>query len=450
MSEAELVFVPATCIDSIPASIRRKEASLKAIHPDHGFGYTLKGFVLRGRRRDLCPKLEKLEFSAVAHGLLNGRLCGIYATPGSVTSPALGDLPKTIRQGPGQLAVDLLAPVEYLAGITGLDIALHLPHDTSHPLFPEKRNGIDIVIGASPPGDIAIEQIGAMCGVRLTELGKAYSLPTYAKGYGRVVKDRFDVTVGQVVGTTLYLFLQTNTKELVDQLTEKGGALVRKCLELVWREYVEHEVDEPAQKPFTTVDECAVPLDLWDMSLDDDFNKWLNDERKKVEAALDAYNQALRDFRFAKRNLVGMQAHRKAETDAEVNERKALWQQLLDDPRVASISLVDEGYQLITTPILDAGTGRLLNRYGMRMNEDRRICVWSIDSPHPDRVPHPHISSCGVKCFGNVGPLIEDVLIARNIPSGFLLALDWLEDGYDPDLADSKIEEWPFPAGEIS
>lgn len=447
--EVELVFIPTTCIAAVPQSIRRKEASLRVIHPDHGFGYFLKGFVLRGRRRNLCPKLAKLEFGRVASGLLNGRLCGIYATPGSVTSPAVTDFPEALRKAPEQLAIDLLAPIEHLADITGLDIALHLPHDVSHPLFPPKKNGIDIVIGSSPPGDIAIEKMGAICGVRLTELGKAYSLPTYARGYGRVVKDRFDVTIGQVVGTTLYLFLQTNTKDLVNQLTESGGALVRKCLELVWQEYVEHTVSEPEIQPFTTPGECALLLRLWDLALDTDCQAWLKDEQLKVETALRAYHEALRDLRMAQRSIRGLQAHRDNETDIAVSERDALWQQLLDDPRVESISLVDDGYQLITNTILDAGTGRELGSYGMRMNEDRKIRVWSINSPHPDRIPHPHISSCGMKCFGNIGPSIEDVLIARNDPQAFLMVLDWLEDGYDPDLADTKIEEWPFPKGEL-
>ena len=64
---------------------------------------------------------------------------------------------------------------------------------------------------------------------------------------------------------------------------------------------------------------------------------------------------------------------------------------------------------------------------------------------HPRGVPHPHISAWNGPCFGNLGETIDDAVAEYRHADAFEYILDWLADGYAPDLiVFEKIDEWPI------
>lgn len=447
IDEKEIVrfFVPETCCKQL-GNIKGVASTLTTMH-EFGLGFNLKGWVLKGRRDQLLTKLKELGFTRTAIGYTpNVVTCAVYSIPGSLTTPSLSDLPKTLRQSSNDYLEEFWEAFHLLADITGLDITVHVPETRTIPLLPTRKNGIDIVIGSCPPGDIQQEHLSVVCGVRIAPYGRGYRIETHTRGYGRLVRSSYeDFVLGQIVGTTLYIPLPTEIQDLLIFYTKAGGSLMFRCLKDMWKGYVHEEGFVAQSLALTTPQECSNALKKQDIEFVSALMGRMDTLKKEVDVALAKYNSALKDLHGGQMFIAGLRAATESETSETVEARNELWAKLLKDPRVVSIEMVDEAYQMVTSPIMfvDGSTKRPLGSFGARINDLNEVFVWSFDSPHPDRVPHPHISVCGHKCFGNVGPSIHDELIVRNVPGAFLMMLDWLEDGYDPQLADVKIEEWP-------
>lgn len=448
IDEAEIVrfFVPEACVKHL-TDIEGTESTLTTMH-EFGLGFHLKGWVLKGRRDRVLPKLKTLGFVRAGVGYTPLMVtCAVYSIPGSLTTPSILDLPLVFRRSSNAFLDEFWESFQLLADISGLDIAVHMPDARTLPLFPIRENGIDIVIGACPPGDIQKEFVSVTCGVRIAPYGQGYHLETHTRGYGHVVKnDNDDFVLGQIVGTTLYIPLPTTAEDLLIFYTKAGGSLMFHYLKKMWKWYVKGDGFVTPGTPLTTALECFEAH----KALDDEFMSAISDRikslQKDVETALNRYNQALKELQIGQMAAAGLHLAIETESTESLAARNETWKQLLNDRRVDSLEIVAGAYQVITAPIVftDGEIRRPLGSFGIRINERSEVFVWSFNSPHPKRVPHPHISACGAKCFGNVGPAILDELIARNVPTALLMILDWLEDGYDSQLADVKIEEWPI------
>lgn len=448
IDEAEIIrfFVPEACVKRLK-DIEGTESTLTTMH-EFGLGFRLKGWVLKGRRDRLLPKLTALGLERTAIGYTpNMVTCAVYSIPGSLTTPSTLDLPLEFRRSSNAFLEDFFEPFQLLSTVTGLDITVHMPETRTMPLLPIRKNGIDVVIGACPPGDIQKEHLSVVCGVRIAPYGKGYGIETHTRGYGLVVKnEEDDFVLGQIVGTTIYIPLPTYIEDLLIFYTKAGGSLMFRCLEKMWKWYVKGDGFVAPATALTTPEECANALKEQDAEFTSALSQRVESLKKEVELALGKYNTALKDLYAGQVFIAGLQMAIEAESPEILQARNELWGQLLSDPRVASIEMIAGVYQVTTTPIIfvDGLIKRPLGSFGIRINDKNEVFVWSFDSPHPKRVPHPHISVCGHKCFGNVGPVVLDELTARNTPRAFLMILDWLEDGYDAQLADVKIEEWPI------
>lgn len=439
-------FVPETCVQHL-TGIGGIESTLTTMH-EFGLGFHLKGRLLKGRRDRLLPKLKTLGFVRTATGYTpNMVTCGVYSIPGSLTTPSIPDLPLEFRRSSNAFLDEFWEAFELLADISGLDITVHMPDARTLPLFPIRKNGIDIVIGACPPGDIQTEYVSVTCGVRIAPYGQGYRFETHTRGYGHVVKnENDDFVLGQIVGTTLYIPLPTTVEDLLIFYTKAGGSLMFHYLKKMWKWYVKGDGFVAPGTPLTTALECSEAHKALGAEFMSATSERVKSLQRNVEVALAKYSQALKELQIGQMAATGLHLAIEVESAESLAARDEMWKQLLNDRRVDSLEVVAGSYQMTTTPIVftDGEVKRPLGSFGIRINERNEVFVWSFNSPHPERVPHPHISACGAKCFGNVGPAILDELMARNVPTALLMILDWLEDGYDSQLADVKIEEWPI------
>ena len=120
------------------------------------------------------------------------------------------------------------------------------------------------------------------------------------------------------------------------------------------------------------------------------------------------------------------------------------WMRLHAFAGVQKVSVVDHGIHVETNSLIVAcdSVKYRIGSFIIRYCHDG-IFVWSQNSLHKQGIAHPHISESGVVCFGNVGSAITTAAIESRVVDAVELVLRWLTDGYDPELAETKITEWP-------
>jgi len=123
------------------------------------------------------------------------------------------------------------------------------------------------------------------------------------------------------------------------------------------------------------------------------------------------------------------------------------------DPDVAMIAVVSDGLHIETRPLHVEHEGRryAVGSFTIRIGRKGTVNVWCETPLHPKGVPHPHIAKDGGPCFGNATNAILRAGADHRYHDAVTLVLRWLKQGYAPQLASVKIEEWPlagpFPDG---
>ena len=124
------------------------------------------------------------------------------------------------------------------------------------------------------------------------------------------------------------------------------------------------------------------------------------------------------------------------------------FQKMESEPDVAWITIVDKGIHVKTQPIEieHEGARYMVGAFVIRVSEDGHVSVWSEQPAHPKGIPHPHIAKDGGPCLGNASDVIARAAGEHRYYDTVKLVLRWLKDGYTPELASVKIEEWPVVA----
>jgi hypothetical protein len=122
------------------------------------------------------------------------------------------------------------------------------------------------------------------------------------------------------------------------------------------------------------------------------------------------------------------------------------------EPDVAKLAIVDGGLQVETKPleIEYQGVRYDLGPFVIRVGRRGVVSIWSESPRHPGGVPHPHIAKDGGPCFGNATDAILKAGADHRYHDAVTLVLRWLKDGYSPQLASVKIEEWPKAGEDLS
>lgn len=300
-----------------------------------------------------------------------------------------------------------------------------------------------VVVDGRPPGEPVETTIKKMCGIELETL--AYTTE-YTAGVGELVYDG-DTIIGQIVDDTFYLFLTLSDAILL--LVGIRGANVRlfeRMLAVVWNTYLART---PRTAPTSSSpDELREAVITWSADAFSSIGTLIEDRRAALETIEAQYRQALIEYRASVVLLSSIQAFpdKIYEYLGDEQMQRSAWEELAAHPYVRSIGIVDKGINLETIPItlVHGGTRYPLGSFVLRLTTNGSLYVWCLDSPHPRRIPHPHIGESGQLCYGNMALTIQHLAeVERDFPRIFHQALELLTEGYDPTTTHHPIHEWP-------
>ena len=172
-------------------------------------------------------------------------------------------------------------------------------------------------------------------------------------------------------------------------------------------------------------------------------------KEEETAAAHSKYVDLLRDQRMC-REAMRMFEGRIGEIRSNPAEVTDTWRRLRDHPLIERFYVIESAIHVETKAILCEHEGGAENTGSVviRFPLNGSFTVWGLKPTHPKGIAHPHINPHGGACFGNVETAIQSAALDGRIADGFDLVLRWLVEGYDPTLAQSKIEEW-IPKGAV-
>jgi hypothetical protein len=312
---------------------------------------------------------------------------------------------------------------------------------------------LHIVIGSAPPGCTTKQSITDPS--LLLHMGRPedeyYTGPT--KHRGTVVRSDEDSYDGQIIGSTLYIFLPL-TGNLLELYGSREGNPFQKRLASVWKVFLESKEQPP-------------PLDCSRIEKDE-FTKRVTEagvhhillaeiEREIADAQAEAeklQNMLTLVLTELRTKIIFRDSLASRSSDSYIPQADGLWELVSHHPLIEHIDTSDENRIIYhTRPVHiedDEGNLRNVGTFAV-MADDFKIYVWSTGTTHPKRVAHPHIASHENSiCYGNISTEIADLCSKDRHTEAILLVLRWLTEGYEPSLTYHRIEEWPLVKNEES
>lgn len=334
---------------------------------------------------------------------------------------------------------ELSGVMQMFNGLTRRKAYLHFVEGPG--CFPYPDNGdIHFVVGATHPGAYSDISRSHVCGIRVHETGRYIRLYGATRGVGFVVKDDKGSEIAQVVGSTVYLFVPNPEKLTFLFSGTEGRDLYSRIIDASWAAMAGGK--EPKAVPINSLRSYRRRTANSFKTMESILGLHLASLDVKIKEA----TERLRALYVEKETYVRMQAFHKARREEDVREfPKRDWNRMRKHPLVERMLWVDDAVHVHTGPIVFEHDGRRfdLGRFIIRMEAGYTPSVWAIDHKHPARAMHPHISKTGITCFGNISAALAQAAGEGRAADTLDLMLSWLQDGYDPNLADTKIEEWP-------
>ena len=332
-----------------------------------------------------------------------------------------------------------------LAQVTGRSVTFH--HGRAGVQLPNlDREGIHIYTNSYPVGlNNANRPISAAFGLNLTEDGREVVARHPTLGRGVVMKDGDEQDMIQVVDNNWYLLLPTmshfnesTSLEIFERLlalgleaSERRSVMLKQSGRRDYLTGMKTNLGKRARHFEDRVKEAEVQIERLQRQL-------LMEEQKLREFIL--MRDAWRKYEAGQFRRLG---------------RKRDFERLVAHPLIDRFYLIDDGFlQICTKPIVIEHEGRLyrMGKFIITLNGWQEVGMHCVHSPHPRGVQHVHIGASGDPCFGNAGRAITEALADFRIADAIYYMLSWLTQGYSPELAEVKIEEWPLvsdePAGE--
>lgn len=287
------------------------------------------------------------------------------------------------------------------------------------------------VFGVSPPGETTYQDLSRCFDIRLSDDDALIRCPGPTRGYGVVLYDTAKEAVAQIVGTTIYIF-----PPVVESFANADDTLLKCIMTAVWEAYT-----RPSE-PDTTEPR----------SIEDTVASWIDVSRTHAQRELHAVDQAIHELEeklrmlyLSRRFTLQQMRHTNADKAEMMQTVVGVDRKLTEHLHLSSVRVIDGGIQAETHPLLCEHTDGLhaIGRFCIRLSIRGRVSVWSIDTPHPNRIAHPHLGKNGTPCFGNMSVSIQEAAMMWDVALVMDLVIRWLTEGYDPSLADTPIEEWP-------
>lgn len=333
-----------------------------------------------------------------------------------------------------------------LAQLTGKAVWFHSPdHGESATLAPitEPGDAIHMVTNMAPPGTQDVRSIRKLFGIHVAN-GDIVTAHGPTLGRGAVLYDGYKVPAVQIVGSTWYLLVPTLTvyKPLVSE------AIFRKLLAAGWSHhagYVESTYD-PIPRG-----QLAKTLSAWG----DDMPRMLQRLIEQDERDIVLYQEGIARKQREATIYRGVLAQLERKGGKTEIVRRALGDiaAIRKEPLVERIDAFKDGLHVHTRRIVaeEDGVRYDLGSFVIRIDFDRSVSVWTDAPTHPGGIQHPHIPKHGDPCFGNASNAIAKATGTFQYLDAIRYVIRWLAEGYQHDLASTKITEWPIvPAKEES
>lgn len=340
-----------------------------------------------------------------------------------------------------RLAFAGLKPIlEECSRVSGRPVSFHLP--PSGIVFPPSldHNEIGVHPNTIPSGSTVDRLLYEVYGHNLDGDGCGSTCRSPAPGRGQLLQDAVGESVVQVVGTDVYLLFPT----LSVYHGRDTEDIFRAALSAAWDKIrTNGPVGDPAGQD---TPEAFDGLLEWPRVQKGYMDAKMQETQAGIAEARKKLAQLLRQEREVREITERVLSKTFMADVAErlPREREAV----LAHPLVARLGIVPGGLRVETRPILVPYGGRTydLGRFVIWIGDDLDVSVWVLEAMHPLGVAHPHIGTSGNPCFGNATEGIAAQVADYRFGNAVTLILRWLAEGYAPEVADTKIEEWPSVA----
>ena len=332
-------------------------------------------------------------------------------------------------------------PLRRLAQVTGRSVTFHHGNPGAQLPHPD-RDGIHIYTNSYPVGlNKYSRAIATAFGLNIAEDGKEVTAKFPTLGRGVVMKDEDGQDMVQVVDNNWYLLLPTiscfneeTSLEIFERLLAFG---------LMAEVQSARSPRQVKRKAYMTGMKAS--LDHRVAHFDGKMREAV-DNIENLQRALLVEEQKLREI------IVMRDAWRRAAArEFRQISRGREFERLAAHPQIERFYLIDDGFlQICTKPIVIEHEGKryAMGEFVITLNGWQEVGMHCESSPHPRGVQHVHIGVSGNPCFGNAGVAINKALADFRIADAVCYMLTWLTQGYTPELAEVKIEEWPLVADE--
>jgi len=332
------------------------------------------------------------------------------------------------------------------SALTGLLPHFYCDGDDTRAPRPNVLGEAHIFTCAHPPGECRTRYFSSAGGIPVAENGNQVVGYEPTAGRGITLGDESGTLV-QVIGSNIYLLLPTLS--YFDPQT--SSRLFEYLLTLGWEGYRRYQLRPPSASPAKRKDFIASARQ-WVEAGKEDLIKSL----AGIDAAIEQAQKDMAGLLRSKRELNDyIRTHDQLPFVQEAVARlPGDYRRIKRDPNVAMIAVLKDGIHVDTWPLHVEHEGRryAIGSFTIRIGRRGAVSVWCETPLHPKGIPHPHIAKDGGPCFGNATSAILQAGAEHRYYDAVTLVLRWLKDGYSPQLASVKIEEWPRlpeePAGE--
>jgi hypothetical protein len=320
----------------------------------------------------------------------------------------------------------------------GVELHFHSAKLTCRDSFPNKPGRYRIFTNSSPSGETARTFGSTVFGMPLDKDGYPVGVTKPTPGRGLALMDRDEHPCVQLLGNMIYFLVPT----IDNYRGEISRIIFRKLFISAW-DGIRSLAAEKKTKPLSRRVRAKV-INHWVDCYAEGIRKEVASLDEKAAVAmkeLAAYMRSRQEFALVLAFLgapgYARRAKKRLATDLDA---------LRSSPDFQGLSVVDEGLHLATKRIIIEHGGRNydLGFFTIRIGRNGRVSVWNDEPTHPRRLSHPHINEDGSPCFGNATEAIIKAASEFRYYDAACLTLRWLKDGYTPELAAVKIEEWPL------
>ncbi len=349
---------------------------------------------------------------------------------------------KKVTETTPVLPEELKIAMRYLSEASGYRFRILFSHGPSVPPFVREKGIVNIVIGASPPGAVAHDPQSKLLGLDLERPG--YNAMRYGGvlGYGELLKDAEGVEFAQIVDTTIYLLVPVGSRPQLMLLSAAAGpGLFHRAFSRAWNAFFKKR-EGPKSEPIASFAQFSAHMQARVEYALGSAEEVLAEHEVRIDIARERLYSRIEERRVV---IATKNAIERYLTDVQANA-EADWNALSAHPLIARMHQVNGALQIQTKTIIADHNGRRyrLGRYCIRYSLGQRISVWPLETFHPERVAHPHISKSGIICFGNIEQALAEAAAELRSSEVITMVLRWLVEGYDPRLADTPIEQWPL------